>query len=86
MEKIAEHKGKIFGDWAKKQVFINAVVRVAMRRFCWGRYGKGVSGEAARTEDATRKADWSGWQIAGLDYGASGADVMGRLQVHILYG
>ncbi len=58
LEKIQEHKGKIFGDWAKKQVFYNAVVRVCDAAILLSkRYAQACRDKAEGTADAARKAE-----------------------------
>jgi formate C-acetyltransferase len=58
LEIIAEHKGKIFGDWAKKHVFYNAVVRVCDAAILLSkRYAQACREKAAGTADEARKAE-----------------------------
>ena len=58
LEIIAAHKGKIFGDWAKKHLFYNAVVRVCDAAILLSkRYAQACRDKAAITEDSSRKAE-----------------------------
>ncbi len=58
LEKIAEHKGKIFGDWAKKHIFYTAVVRVCDAAITLSkRYAQACREKAEVTENEARKAE-----------------------------
>ena len=57
-EKIDEHKGKVFGDWAKKHVFYHAVVRTCDAAITLSNnYAKSCREKAAATKDEKRKAE-----------------------------
>lgn len=56
---IAKHKGKISGDWAKKQVFYHAVVRVCDAAILLSkRYAESCRVKAETVDDPARKAEW----------------------------
>ncbi|MDR0858941.1 MAG: hypothetical protein LBN97_07920 [Oscillospiraceae bacterium] len=58
LEIIDAHKGKIFGDWAKKHLFYNAVVKVCDAAMLLSkRYAESCRAKAANTADASRKAE-----------------------------
>jgi formate C-acetyltransferase len=68
LELIAAHKGKIFGDWAKKQVFYTAVVRVCdaaillSKRYAAAcRVKAGFVAEPERRAELLRMADSLDW-------------------------
>jgi formate C-acetyltransferase len=58
LEKIEEHKGKIFGDWAKKHVFYHSVVRVCDAAITLSkRYAASCRAKAEDTADPARRAE-----------------------------
>lgn len=58
LQKIEEHKGKIFGDWAKKHVFYHAIVRVCDAAIIMSkRYAAACRDKAEKTADPVRKAE-----------------------------
>ena len=58
LEKIEEHKGRVFGDWAKKHVFYHAIVRVCDAAITLSkRYAQSCRDKAEATQDANRKAE-----------------------------
>ncbi len=58
LEKIEEHKGKIFGDWAKKHVFYHAVVKVCDAAILLAkRYAEACRRTAAGVADDLRRAE-----------------------------
>ena len=58
LEKIEEHKGMVFGDWAKKHVFYHAIVRVCDAAITLSkRYAQSCRDKAEATQDANRKAE-----------------------------
>ncbi len=58
LQKIEEHKGKIFGDWAKKHVFYHAIVRVCDAAIIMSkRYAAACRDKAEKTADPARKAE-----------------------------
>jgi formate C-acetyltransferase len=87
MAQISAHQGKIFGDWAKKHLFYNAVVRICDAAILLSkRYAQACRDKAGRTADPVRKAellkmaeslDWIMEQPARTYWEG--------LQVHILY-
>nr|MCR4804809.1 hypothetical protein [Clostridia bacterium] len=84
---LAEHKGKIMGDWAKKHLFYTAVVRVCDAAILLSRrYAQACREKAERTEDAARKAELL--QMAdSLDWIMEhpARTYWEGLQVHVLY-
>jgi len=61
MEKIQEHSGKVFGDWAKKHVFYHSVVRVCDAGITLAmNYAQSCRDKAAATADPERKAELLG--------------------------
>jgi formate C-acetyltransferase len=84
---IDDHKGRIFGDWAKKHLFYHAVVRVCDAAILLSkRYAQACRDKAAATPDAVRKtellrmADSLDWI---MEHPAR--TYWEGLQVHILY-
>ncbi len=58
LEKINAHKGRIFDDWAKKQVFYTAVVRVCDAAILLSkRYAEACRNKAQNTADNVRRAE-----------------------------
>ncbi|MDR1299830.1 MAG: pyruvate formate lyase family protein, partial [Oscillospiraceae bacterium] len=65
---IEEHKGKIFGDWAKRHLFYHGVVRICDAAILLAkRYGAACraaaenAADAARRSELARMADSLGW-------------------------
>ena len=57
---IEEHKGKIFGDWAKKHIFYHAVVTVCDAAMLLSkRYAEACRKTAERAADTVRRAELS---------------------------
>ncbi len=87
LEKIEAHKGKILKDWAKKQVFYTAVVRVCdaaillSKRYAQAcREKAGATRDPERREELLRMADSLDWIMEN-----PARTYWEGLQVHILY-
>ena len=58
LEKIEAHRGKVFGDWAKKHVFYHAVVRVCDAAILLSkRYAESCRRKAETAADEARRAE-----------------------------
>ncbi|MCL2124526.1 MAG: hypothetical protein FWH33_00875 [Oscillospiraceae bacterium] len=58
LAKIEEHKGQVFGDWAKKHIFYHSMVRVCDAAILLAQnYAASCRAKAAKTSDAERKAE-----------------------------